>query len=46
MSNATFSHDEVSLELPLVKATQGNNGYDITKLLSVTGLSDHVTIEH
>ncbi len=37
MSNATFSHDEVSLELPLAPATQGNNGYDITKLLAVTG---------
>ncbi len=37
MSNATFSHDEVSLELPLAEATQGNNGFDITKLLAVTG---------
>ena len=37
MSNATFSHDEVSLELPLARATQGNNGYDITKLLTATG---------
>ncbi len=37
MSNATFSRDEVSLELPLVEATQGNNGYDISKLMSATG---------
>jgi citrate synthase len=37
MSNATFSHDDVSLELPLVPATQGQNGYDITKLLGATG---------
>ena len=37
MTNATFSHDEVSLELPLAPATVGNNGFDITKLLSVTG---------
>ncbi|MFT4110547.1 citrate synthase [Propionicimonas sp.] len=37
MSTATFSHDDVRLELPLVAATQGNNGYDITKLLGATG---------
>ncbi len=37
MGNATFSHDSVSLELPVAMATQGNNGYDITKLLAATG---------
>ena len=37
MTNATFSHDDVSLELPRVPASQGNNGYDITKLLGATG---------
>jgi len=37
MGNATFSHDAVSLELPMAMATQGNNGYDITKLLAATG---------
>ena len=37
MGNATFSRDDVSLELPLAAATQGNNGYDITKLLAATG---------
>lgn len=37
MANAIFSRDEVSLELPHVAATQGNNGYDIGKLLSATG---------
>jgi citrate synthase len=37
MSTATFSHDDVSIELPLVEATQGNNGYDIARLLGVTG---------
>jgi len=37
MTNALFSHDDVSLELPFVPASQGNNGYDITKLLSATG---------
>ena len=37
MSNATFSCDEVSLELPLAEATQGNHGYDISKLLATTG---------
>ena len=37
MGNATFTHDEVSLDLPLVPATQGNNGYDISKLLTGTG---------
>lgn len=36
-SNAIFSHDDVSLELPLAPATQGNNGYDISKLLNATG---------
>jgi citrate synthase len=37
MANATFSRDEVSLELPKVAATQGNNGYDVSKLLAATG---------
>ncbi len=37
MSNATFSHDDVSLELPLIRATQGQNGYDISRLLGATG---------
>lgn len=37
MTKATFSHDDVSLELPLVPATQGNNGYNISKLLDATG---------
>ncbi|MFZ0528969.1 MAG: citrate synthase [Propionicimonas sp.] len=37
MSNATFSCEEVSLELPLARATQGNHGYDISKLLATTG---------
>ncbi|MEA5119003.1 MAG: citrate/2-methylcitrate synthase, partial [Propionicimonas sp.] len=37
MTNAVFNHDDVTCELPLVKATQGSNGYDIGKLLSATG---------
>ena len=37
MTNATFSHDDVRLDLPLVPASQGNNGYDIAKLLGATG---------
>jgi citrate synthase len=37
MANATFSRDQVSLELPQVTATQGNNGFDISKLLATTG---------
>ena len=37
MGNATFMRDDVSLDLPLVPATQGNNGYDIGKLLAGTG---------
>ncbi len=37
MGNATFSRGDVNLDLPLVSATQGNNGYDITKLLATTG---------
>ncbi|HRA76454.1 MAG TPA: citrate synthase [Propionicimonas sp.] len=37
MANAVFSHEDKSLELPLVPATQGNHGFDISKLLTVTG---------
>ncbi len=38
MSNpATFTADDRSLSLPFVGATQGNNGYDISKLMSSTG---------
>jgi len=37
LTNATFSHDDVRLDLPLVPASQGNNGYDIAKLLGATG---------
>ena len=29
--------DDKPVELPLVKATQGNNGYDVSKLLATTG---------
>ena len=34
---ATFTADDRSLELPFVEASQGNNGYDIGKLLAKTG---------
>ncbi|HHU37860.1 MAG TPA: citrate synthase [Propionibacterium sp.] len=34
---ATFSAGEKNLELPFVQATQGNNGYDISKLMAQTG---------
>lgn len=34
---ATFTRDGDSLELPFVEATQGNNGYDISKMLAATG---------
>lgn len=37
MSNAVFSRNAVNLELPMVEATEGNNGYDISKLLATTG---------
>ncbi|MDR2382051.1 MAG: citrate synthase [Bifidobacteriaceae bacterium] len=37
MGNAIFTHDRVSVDLPLVQATMGNNGYDIGKLLALTG---------
>jgi citrate synthase len=37
MGNATFSHGDVSVELPFVPATTGNNGYDIGKLLAKSG---------
>ena len=35
--SATFTHGDQQLDLPLVEATQGNNGYDISRLLSSTG---------
>jgi len=34
---ATITHGDKSLELPFVEATQGNNGYDIGKLMAATG---------
>ena len=34
---ATIIHEDDKLELPFVEATQGNNGFDISKLLSTTG---------
>ena len=34
---ATITHGEKSLELPFVEATQGNNGFDIAKLMATTG---------
>ena len=34
---ATIGHGGRSLDLPFVQATQGNNGYDISKLLASTG---------
>ena len=34
---ATFSAGDKNLELPFVQATQGNNGYDIGKLMAQTG---------
>jgi citrate synthase len=37
MGNAVFTHDEVTCELPLVAATQGSNGYDVSALLARTG---------
>ncbi|MGC3955261.1 MAG: citrate synthase [Propionicimonas sp.] len=37
MTHAVFSRDDVTIELPQVPASLGNNGYDISKLLSATG---------
>ncbi|MDR1711207.1 MAG: citrate synthase [Propionibacteriaceae bacterium] len=37
MSNALFTHDDVAYELPLVPATQGSAGYDVSRLLAATG---------
>jgi citrate synthase len=37
MTHAVFSHDDVTIDLPLVPASLGNNGYDISKLLTTTG---------
>ena len=34
---AKFSHGTTNLEFPVVAASQGNNGYDITGLLNKTG---------
>ncbi len=34
---AKLTHADKALDLPFVPATQGNNGYDISKLLSETG---------
>ena len=34
---ATFTHGEKSVELPFVQATQGNNGFDVGKLMAATG---------
>ncbi|MGE9809364.1 MULTISPECIES: citrate synthase [unclassified Janibacter] len=36
-SGATLAAGEQSLDLPFVPATEGNNGYDISKLLKTTG---------
>ncbi|MDO5736606.1 MAG: citrate synthase [Propionibacteriaceae bacterium] len=35
--NATFKHEDVELQLPVVKASNGNDGYNISQLLSKTG---------
>ena len=37
MTHAVFSRDDLAIELPQVPASQGNNGYDISKLLASTG---------
>ena len=34
---ATFRHGATEMEFPLISATEGNNGYDIGKLLATTG---------
>ncbi len=35
--SATFKHQDHELEFPVVKASNGNDGYNISKLLSTTG---------
>ncbi len=37
MTHAVFSRDDLTIELPQVPASQGNNGYDISKLMAATG---------
>ena len=37
MTGAKFVRDDVSCDLPLVPASVGSNGYDLSKLLSQTG---------
>ena len=36
-AGATLRAGDKELELPLIKASEGNNGYDVSKLLKVTG---------
>ena len=36
-AGATLKADGKELDLPLIKATEGNNGYDVSKLLKETG---------
>ncbi|MFV0428375.1 MAG: citrate synthase [Arachnia sp.] len=42
-SSASFRYGEHELELPVVAATEGNSGYDISPLLSTTG---NVTLDN
>ena len=37
MTHAAFSRDDLTIELPRVPASLGNDGYDISKLLAATG---------
>ena len=37
MTHAVFSRDDLTIELPQVPASLGNNGYDISKLLTASG---------
>ena len=35
--SATFTHKDTELQFPVVNANNGNDGYDISQLLSTTG---------
>ncbi|MBB1483178.1 citrate synthase [Tessaracoccus sp. MC1865] len=37
--NGVLKYGDLELDLPIVEATQGNNGFDVSKLLSSTGLT-------
>ena len=37
--NGVLKHGDLELDLPIVEATEGNNGFDVSKLLATTGMT-------